>query len=258
MPKFAANLSFLFTELPLLERFEAAARSGFTAVELPYPYQQNCAIAHALDACGLVQAVMNTPKRDEAPGTHGLACVPGQEAEFRRSIEEAANCARKLRCRSVHVLAGLRPSSRRSSTVYKTFVENIAFAAEALGREGIQALIEPINPRDLPGYFLDHPETAWRAIHDAGVSNLFLQYDLYHAQITQGDLARSIERYLPRIAHVQVADPPDRSEPGTGEVNFSFLFELLDRLGYDGWIGCEYRPKAHTEAGLVWLAPYLR
>lgn len=257
MPKFAANLNFLFTESPLLERFAAAARSGFTAVEFPYPYEQDWAIAQALGAHGLVQAVINTPKGGAA-GTHGLACVPGQKVEFRRSIEEAAGCASKLHCRNVHVLAGLTPPDRRSSTVYKTFVDNISFAAETLGHQGIRALIEPINPRDLPGYFLDHPETAWRAIHDASVSNLFLQYDLYHAQITQGDLAHSIERYLPRIAHVQVADPPDRSEPGTGEVNFPFLFDLLDRLGYDGWIGCEYRPKAHTESGLAWLAPYLR
>lgn len=258
MPRFAANLSTQFLEWPFLDRFAAAAAAGFRAVEFYYPYAYDPAeLAGVLLRHNLAQVLFNTAKRPVGDTEQGLACVPGRQAEFRETIAEAVRFANALACPCVHVVAGVVPPGVDRRKAYHTCVDNLAYAAEQLGRHAVKALIEPLNPRDAPGFILTSPAMAVALIRDAGVPNLHLQYDVYHAQIVQGDLARSIERYLPHIAHIQIADVPDRHEPGTGEIHFPFLFRLLDALGYDGWIGCEYYPLRDTRSGLGWADGYL-
>lgn len=255
MPHFAANLTMLFTELPFLDRFEAAAKAGFTAVEFLFPYDFPAeAIAGKLKANRLTQALHNLPAGDWASGERGIAILPERKEEFRAGVERAIGYATALGCKQVNCLAGLTPAGADPALLRATFVENLRYAAEALGRAGIRLLIEPINTRDIPGFYLTTSRQGIAIMDEVGSDNLFLQYDIYHMQVMEGDLARTMESLLPRIAHLQLADNPGRHEPGTGEINYPFLFAHLDRIGYDGFIGCEYKPATTTEAGLGWFA----
>ena len=255
MPKFAANLSFLFTEQPFLERFALAAQAGFGAVEYLFPYAHEAGdIAASLQENGLVQALFNLPAGDWASGDRGLACQPERREEFAEGVEVALAYAQVLACRRLHCMSGLRPANVDEAELEATYVANVRHAAARFASIGACVLIEPINSRiDMPGYWLDDIAKAERLLDRIGCDNVRLQLDLYHAQIIQGDLARTIERLLPRIGHIQIADNPGRHEPGTGEINYPFLFDLLDRLGYAGWVGCEYQPLTTTAAGLGWM-----
>jgi hydroxypyruvate isomerase len=257
MPKFAANLSFLYTELPLLDRIGAAAKSGFHGVEYLSPYEEKAGdIAARLREHGQTQVLFNLPSGNWAGGERGIAILPERTTEFRASIPRAIDYAQALGCGQINCLAGLTPKNAESKALHATFVENLAFAAAELAKAKIKLLIEPINTRDIPGFYLTRTAQAARVIDDVGSANLFIQYDIYHMQIMEGDLARTIEANLPRIAHIQLADNPGRNEPGTGEINYPFLFGHIDKIGYAGWIGCEYKPRAGVDAGLGWMAPY--
>jgi hydroxypyruvate isomerase len=259
MPKFAANLTMLFNEIDFLDRFEAAAKAGFTGVEylFPYDFDKN-ELAERLSRYGLAQALHNLPAGNWAAGERGIAILPDRVEEFRASVHRAIDYATALGCPQVNCLAGLAPAGADRARLRATFVENLDFAARELKAAGIRLLIEPINTRDMPGFFLNHTREAADLIRDVGSDNLFIQYDIYHMQIMEGDLARTIEAHLPQIAHIQIADNPKRGEPGTGEINFPFLFNHLDAIGYAGWIGCEYKPRTTTLEGLAWFAPYAR
>ncbi|KXB30368.1 hydroxypyruvate isomerase [Dechloromonas denitrificans] len=256
MPKFAANLSFLFTEQPFPERFKLAAAAGFRGVEYLFPYDYPAAdVAGWLREAGLEQVLFNLPAGDWAAGERGLACLPGRQGEFAESVERACEYAMLLDCSRLHCLAGLRPPGHDEAELEATYLANIRFAADRCASIGATLLIEPINSRiDMPGYWLDDVKKGFCLLDQVDRSNVKLQLDLYHAQIIQGDLARTIEANLGRIGHIQIADNPGRHEPGTGEINYPFLFNLLDRLGYAGWVGCEYKPLTTTEAGLGWRA----
>jgi 2-dehydrotetronate isomerase len=254
MLKFAANLSWLYQELPFLDRFEAAARSGFKAVEFLFPYQFSPAeISNRLRATGLTAVLFNLPPGDFAKGDRGIAALPGREKEFRDSVQRALDYARILAVPRVHVMAGIaqgiEPERARA-----TFLSNLEFA---LGQTAdLNLLIEPINNRDFPGYYLTTIEQAAAVLAALKHSRLKIQLDWYHAQIMGGDLGRRTERFFGDIGHIQVAGVPNRGEPDRGEVNFSYLFKLVDKLGYDGWIGCEYKPAGKTEDGLDWMRPF--
>jgi hydroxypyruvate isomerase len=254
MPRFCANLTFLFTEVPFIERFAAAAKAGFEAVEYmsPYEYAKE-ELADALGTHKLTQVLFNLPAGDWAKGERGIACHPGRVGEFQDGIGKAIDYAAALGCAQVNCLAGLCPKDAADDRQRAALVSNLKFAALKLREAGVRLLIEPINDRvDIPGFYLTGSKQALEIMDEVGSDNLFLQYDIYHMQIMEGDLARTIERNLPRISHVQLADNPGRHEPGTGEINYPFLFDHLDRIGYAGWIGCEYKPLAKTEAGLAW------
>jgi hydroxypyruvate isomerase len=254
MPKFAANLSFLFADAPFPERFQRAAAAGFAGVEYLFPYDYPAAeIAGWLTGHGLEQVLFNLPAGDWAVGERGLACLPGRRGEFVDGVERALDYAVQLDCTRVHCMAGLRPAGHDEAELEATYVANLRFAAERFATAGATVLIEPINSRiDMPGYWLDDLARGFRLLEAIDRPNVRLQYDIYHAQIMAGDLARTLEANLGRIGHIQIADNPGRHEPGTGEINYPFLFALLDRLGYAGWVGCEYKPLAGTEAGLGW------
>lgn len=254
MPKFAANLSLLFTELPFLDRFEAAAAAGFDAVEFMFPYDFPAdEIAARLKATGLRLALFNLPAGNWAAGERGLAIYSNLTSEFRASVDRAIKYASVLGCRQLHCLAGVVPNGGDIRTMRKTYVENLRFAAKAAADEGITLLIEAINTRDVPGYFLDSTAKAADILESVEADNLRLQYDVYHMQIMEGDLAPTIDKYLKLIAHVQIADTPGRHEPGTGEINYPFIFDHLDRIGYQGYVGCEYRPRTSTVESLAWF-----
>ncbi|MDZ7851176.1 MAG: hydroxypyruvate isomerase [Halomonas sp.] len=254
MAKFAANLSMLFTEVDFLDRFEAAAKAGFKGVEYLFPYDFEAAeIKKRLDGNGLTQVLFNLPAGDWGAGERGIACHPDRVEEFRAGVGRAIEYARVLGNTQVNCLAGIQPEGVSDDEARKILVENLRFAAEKLEAEGILLIAEPINTRDIPCFFLNRTEQALALFDEVGSENLKLQYDIYHMQIMEGDLAPTIEKHLDRIAHVQLADNPGRHEPGTGEINYPFLFAHLDRLGYQGWIGCEYKPKAGTKEGLGWL-----
>lgn len=257
MPRFAANLSMMFADAPFLQRFERAAAAGFRAVEFLFPYDYSAAeVTQAARAVGLEVVLFNTVPGDWAKGERGLAAIPGREEEFRAGVARALEYADALGCRQIHAMAGLVPEGADRAAMRATYLENLRHAAEAAAKTGVSVLIEPINTRDIPGYFLNYTEEAAAIIGEVGAPNLKLQFDIYHRQVMQGDLAPAIETHLPLIAHMQFADTPGRNEPGTGEINYPFLFGAIDRLGYTGWIGCEYRPKAGTEDGLGWFRPY--
>ena len=263
MPNFAANLSFLYTEHPMLERFAAAAEDGFRGVEMLFPYALPATtLAAQARAQGLQVVLCNVPPGDWTLGQRGFAAVPGSEALFRDSLLQALDYAVTLQCPALHVLAGLLPAGADRSRAATTYRDNLAWAVEQARPAGVTLMIEPINPRDIPGYFLNHQAEAHAVCAQAcaatGLDNLKVQMDLYHCQIVEGDLARRIEAHIAGIGHMQIAGVPDRHEPDSGEVNYPFLFSLLDRLGYAGWIGCEYRPRNGTRAGLGWLRPWLR
>lgn len=255
MPRFAANLSMLFTEVPFLERFAKAREAGFTGVEYLFPYDWPAEqLAVELEAHGLAQVLFNLPPGDWAGGERGIACLPGREEEFRAGVEQAIDYARALGCRQVNCLAGLQPDGLDGLTARETLVANVRYAAARLAREGITLCLEAINSRvDMPGFLLDTSDKVMMVIDEVAASNVRLQYDIYHMQIMEGDLLRSIERLLPWIGHIQFADNPGRHEPGTGEIQFANVFAALDRLGYAGWVSAEYRPAGGTQASLGWL-----
>src|SRR5437762_572217 len=251
MPRLAANLTMMFTELPFLERFAAAAKAGFTGVEYLFPYEHDKgALRRQLDAHGLTQVLHNLPAGNWAAGERGIGCHPNRHQEFESGVAQAIEYATALGCRQVNCLAGIVPPGVTEAAARDALVRNLRYAAERLGRAGLKLLIEPINTRNIPGFFLTRTRQALDIIDAVQSENLYLQYDIYHMQVMEGDLARTIERTLARIAHMQLADPPGRHEPGTGEINFSFLLPFIDRLGYTGWIGCEYKPAGRTEDGL--------
>jgi hydroxypyruvate isomerase len=259
MPKFCANLTMLYGEHDFLDRFAAARRDGFEAVEFLFPYSfEKERLVEALHANGLIQVLHNLPAGDWAKGERGIACLPDRTGEFQDGVGRAIAYATALGCRQVNCLAGIAPAGADPARIRRTIVDNLAFAARAVAAAGIRLLIEPVNRFDIPGFWLNQADQAAALIDEVGSGNLFLQYDLYHQQRSGGELAATFLRFKDRIAHIQVADNPGRYEPGTGEVNFQFLFELLDREGYAGWIGCEYKPRTTTSAGLGWAAKYLR
>ena len=254
MPRFSANLSMLFGEHDFLDRFDAAARAGFRGVEYVGPYDHAPEVVSArLKKNQLSQVLFNLPPGDWARGERGIAVLPDRIDEFRRGVDTAITYAKALDCPQVNCLAGIAPQGFDRAALETTFVANLAYAAKKLKQVGIRLLIEPINTIDIPGFFLNTSAQALELIERIGSDNLFLQYDIYHMQIMEGDLARTIEKNLDRIAHIQLADNPGRHEPGTGEINYPFLYEHLDRIGYAGWVGAEYKPKAGTEAGLGWF-----
>jgi len=257
MPRFAANLTMMFTERPFLERFAAAAQAGFKGVEYLFPYEHDkSALKQALAENGLTQVLHNLPAGNWQTGERGIACHPDRVKEFNEGVDRAIDYATALGCSQLNCLAGMPPAGADPADVRATFVGNLQRAASKLKAAGIRLLIEPINTRDIPNFFLSHTAQAIEIIRAVGSDNLFLQYDVYHMQIMEGDLTKTIERQLPRIAHMQVADPPLRNEPGSGEINFTNLFRAIDKLGYTGWIGCEYKPAGKTEDGLGWFGPY--
>ncbi|WP_179403681.1 hydroxypyruvate isomerase [Burkholderia guangdongensis] len=258
MPRFAANLTMLFNEVDFLDRFAAAARAGFKGVEylFPYPYPK-AQLADQLAEHQLTQVLHNLPAGDWAAGERGIAVLPDRVGEFQDGVGRAIEYASALGCKQVNCLAGIAPSGVAPDKIRATLVDNLKFAAGKLGEAGIRLLIEPCNTRDIPGFYLNRSRQALDVIGEVASDNLWLQYDIYHMQIMEGDLAPTLQRTLPYIAHMQLADNPGRHEPGTGEIHYPFLFEFIDQLGYEGWIGCEYKPATDTVAGLGWLAPHL-
>jgi hydroxypyruvate isomerase len=258
MPKFAANLTMLFNELEFLARFEAAAKAGFRGVEylFPYPFAKE-RLAEELSKHQLVQVLHNLPAGDWAAGERGIAVNPSRVGEFQEGVGKAIEYATALGCKQVNCLAGITPKDVSAEQARQAFIDNLKFAAPKLAAANIKLLIEPINTRDIPGFFLSGTKQALAIMDEVGSPNLFLQYDIYHMQIMEGDLAPTIARNLARIPHLQLADNPGRNEPGTGEINYPFLFQFLDSLGYEGWIGCEYKPKTTTLDGLGWIKSYL-
>ncbi len=259
MPKFAANLSMMYNEFDFLDRFSAAAKDGFKGVEFLFPYSYLVGdIRSRLDQFGLTQALFNCPPGDWAAGERGIASLPGREEEFRRGIERALGYAYVLDNKCLHVMAGLGlPQPYERERQRDTYLSNLAYAARQAARQGITIVIEPINPRDMPGYFLNRQDDAHAICREVGEPNLKVLFDLYHCQIVEGDLASKMKRDLSGIAHMQIAGVPERHEPDRGEVNYPYLFRLMDELGYDGWVGCEYRPKAGTSEGLTWINSWL-
>lgn len=254
MPRFSANLSMLFTEHGFLDRFDAAARAGFEAVEYVSPYDHPPeAVAARLEKNGLTQVLFNLPAGDWGGGERGIAVLPDRVEEFRRGVDTAIGYAKALDCAQLNCLAGIAPPDTDREVLEATLVDNLSYAAARLQEAGIRLLVEPINQRDIPGFFLTTSRQTMAIIDRVGSDNLFLQYDIYHMQVMEGDLARTIEANLARIAHIQIADNPGRHEPGTGEINYPFLFAHLDRIGYGGWVGAEYKPSHGTEAGLRWF-----
>jgi len=257
MPKFAANLTMMFNEVPFPQRFAAAARAGFRAVEFLFPYDHRPAeVAGWLRENELASALFNLPPGDWAGGERGLAALPGREADFRASVARALEYALAMGTPRMHAMAGLLPAHADQAyraACRETYLENLAYAARELARHGRTLLIEPINGRDMPGYFLASQAEGHAIRAAVNEANLKVQMDFYHAQIVEGDLATTFRKHFAGIGHVQIASVPARHEPDDGEVNYSYLFRLLDELGYDGWVGCEYRPRGKTEDGLGWL-----
>ncbi|MBB3772343.1 hydroxypyruvate isomerase [Angulomicrobium tetraedrale] len=254
MPRFAANLTMLFNEVPFLDRFEKAASAGFTGVEYLFPYDFPVEeLVAKLKDNNLAQVLHNLPAGNWGGGERGIAILPDRVDEFRAGVDKAITYATALGSPQVNILAGIAPAGVEREVLHKTFIENLKYAAPRIQEAGLKLLIEPINTRDIPGFFLNYTKQAKAIIEEVGSDNLFIQYDIYHMQIMEGDLARTIEANLPRIAHIQLADNPGRNEPGTGEINYPFLFRHLDAIGYAGWVGCEYKPKGETAAGLGWL-----
>jgi hydroxypyruvate isomerase len=259
LTKLAANLSMMFTEVPFLERFAAAAQAGFRGVEYLFPYEASAGeIRERLEQHKLSQVLFNLPAGDWAKGERGIAALPERVEEFRSGVVKALDYARVTGCRKLHAMPGKLHQGADREACHKTFVSNLIFAADAIVGDGIELMIEPINTRvDIPGYLLDRTDLAMQLITRAARPNIRLQYDIYHMQIMEGDLARSIERLLPSIGHIQLADNPGRNEPGTGEINYEWLLQRIDALGYAGWIGCEYKPRGQTVAGLAWAKRFL-
>lgn len=254
MKRFAANLSMMFTELPFMERFAAAAAAGFSGIEFLFPYEcKPDDLAAALERYNLTQALFNLPPGDWEAGERGLAALPGRETEFRDSVDRALEYATKLNCARVHAMAGLATDGVSREDMKATYIDNLRFAAKRLADHDVQLLVEPINTRDMPGYFLNHQRDAHALVQAIGEPNLFVQMDFYHTQIMDGDVWMTYQRYRDKIGHIQIAGVPDRHEPDSGELDYSWLLDKVDGDGYSGWIGCEYRPSTTTTAGLGWL-----
>lgn len=265
MPRFAANLSLMYTELPFLARFAAAARDGFRAVEYLFPYAWEAQeLGQALQQHGLQQVLFNAPPGGEDRqamatawdrGLRGTLCIPGEEANFRNGVWEALHYAQVLHCPRIHVMSGLLPAGATRQALRSTVLSNLCWAAQAAADVGVEILIEPINARDMPGYYLQTQDQAHSLVQTVAAPNLKVQMDLYHCQITEGDVSMKLRQYLPtgRVGHIQIAGVPERHEPDVGELNYRYLFQVMDTLGYDGWVGCEYRPRQGTSAGLGWL-----
>ncbi|MDO8789141.1 MAG: hydroxypyruvate isomerase [Sulfuritalea sp.] len=257
MPRFAANLSFLFTERPFFERFAAARAAGFAAVEFHFPYEfDRAALAEVVLTSGLDVVLFNLPAGNWAAGERGIACQPRRIAEFQDGVGQAIDYARLMGCVRLNCLAGIAPGDIAHDKARETLIENLRFAAAVTKRAGIELVLEPLNTRDTPGLFVATSHVGLELIKAVDSDNLRLQYDVYHAQVMEGDLARTLEEHLPQIGHIQIADNPGRREPGTGEINFPFLFSHLDRIGYAGWVGCEYKPSGRSEDSFGWLAPW--
>ncbi|MFL6692355.1 MAG: 2-oxo-tetronate isomerase [Ramlibacter sp.] len=259
MPRFAANLSMMYVEHAFLDRFAAAARDGFQAVEYLFPYEHPAAqLAKRLKDNGLAQVLFNAPPGDWGAGERGMACLPGRGEELRTAVHRALEYAAELQCPRVHLMAGLAPAGVDRAVLGRTYLENLAWAAQEAAKQGVQILIEPINTRDIPGFFLNRQDEAHAIVSEVGAPNLKVQMDLYHCQIVEGDVSAKLRQYMPtgRVGHIQIAGVPQRHEPDLGEVNYPFLFDVIDETGFDGWIGCEYRPKAGTSEGLGWLRSY--
>jgi len=257
--RLAANLSLLFPQIDFPDRFGAAARAGFRGVEYQFPYAwPKEQVAERARAAGVEVVLHNIPAGDAAKGDRGIACLPERVTEFRDGVERAIEYARAARCPQLNCLAGVAPAGVAPELLFETLVENVRFAAGRLKAAGLALMLEPINTRTVPGFYLATTRQALAVLDAAGADNAFLQYDLFHMQIMEGDLANTIQELLPRIGHLQLADVPGRHEPGTGEINFAFLLPYLDRIGYAGWIGCEYNPLGDTSEGLAWATPYLR
>jgi len=259
MPRFAANLTMMFNEVPFLERFAAAAGAGFEGVEFLFPYEHPPgAVADALKGNGLANALFNFPPGDWAAGERGIAGIPGREGEFRDSVALALDYAKALATPRLHVMSAVVPAGADRAAYRATYVANLRTAAALAADAGRVLLIEPLNPRDVPGYLVATQAEAHAIREEVGAPNVKVQMDLYHCQIVEGDVAMRLRRYLPEVGHIQVAGVPERNEPDTGELNYPYLFRLLDELGYEGWIGCEYRPARATLAGLGWFEPWRR
>lgn len=258
MTKFAANLTMLFNEVPFIERFNAAAQAHFKAVEFLFPYEYSIEQLRERLVRNELQLVLhNLPAGNWQAGERGIACMPARVQEFRDGVARAIEYAKALDVPQLNCLVGIKPESVSREQAHETIVENLRFAASALKKEGIKLLVEPCNHFDIPGFALNRSSEALNVIRDVGSDNLFLQYDIYHMQRMEGELTATIERNLASIAHIQIADNPGRNEPGTGEINFAFLFERLDALGYNGWIGCEYKPLGTTSSGLGWIPKHV-
>ena len=254
MPQFAANLTMLFTEVPFLDRFEKAHNSGFKAVEFLFPYPFPATeIQKKLDQYGLKLVLHNLPAGDWDAGERGIACHPDRVEEFRMGVAKAIEYAKALGVPQLNCLAGKAPAGVEKKLLHDTFVSNLKYAAAELKKVNLKLLIEPINTFDIPGFFLSTTQQALDIIQEVAADNLFVQYDIYHAQRMEGELCNTMEKNLSKIGHIQLADNPGRNEPGTGEINYAHLFKFLDRIGYSGWIGCEYKPATTTEAGLGWI-----
>jgi hydroxypyruvate isomerase len=254
MPKFAANLTMMFNEVAFPERFAAAAQAGFKGVEFLFPYDHAPReVARWLQENKLTNVLFNLPPGDWAAGERGLASLPGREQEFRASVARALDYAHALGTKRLHAMAGILPEGADRNGHREIYIENLRYAAREVGKHGITLLVEPINTRDMPGYFLNTQAEAQAIRAVVGEPNLKVQMDFYHAQIVEGDLAMTFRQYFDGVGHVQIASVPARNEPDDGEVNYRYLFRLLDELGYDGWIGCEYRPRGRTEDGLGWM-----
>jgi hydroxypyruvate isomerase len=259
MPKFSANLTMLFTDVDFMDRFEKASQFGFKGVEYLFPYGwKKEQLSEKLEKYGLQQVLHNLPAGNWGAGERGIACLPGREGEFQEGVGKAIEYAKALNGKRLNCLVGKTPQGVPPEKVRQTLVSNLQFAAAALEKEGIRLLIEPLNDRDIPGFYLIHTQDALRLMEEVNHSNLWLQYDIYHMQIMEGNLTKTILNNLNRIAHIQLADNPGRHEPGTGEINFTNLFRSIDEAGYEGWIGCEYAPVGKTEDGLQWIKPYLQ
>jgi len=257
MPRLCANLGFLFCEVPFLDRFAAAAKAGFEGVEYASPYEyEPRELRSRLDGEGLSQILINTFPGNRAAGERGFACVPGKTAEFRAGIDQALDYATALGCRLVHVMGGVPPADVPRETALALYANNLAWAAERGLKAGVKFVIEPLNPRDAPGYLIGTQEQGAAIVEAIGHDRLGLQFDIYHCQTAQGDVARRLEKLMPVIDHMQLADVPGRHEPGTGEIGWDFLFRHIDALGYSGWVGCEYNPAGDTAEGLAWRRRY--
>jgi hydroxypyruvate isomerase len=253
VPRFAANLSMMFNEVAFLDRFAAARAAGFEGVEFLFPYDYPAAdLRGRLSGEGLTQVLFNMPPGDWANGERGLACVPGRQVEFRETVKKALDYAAALDCRQVHCMAGILPAGVSMTTATAVYAANLAWASEQAKPAGVRLVIEPINHRDMPGYFLNTQAQGAAIIDAIGSDRIGLQFDIYHVQISEGDITKRMEQHMPVIAHMQIADVPDRHEPGTGEIGWAYVFRRIDELGYQGWVGCEYRPAGDTVAGLGW------
>lgn len=258
MVKLCANLTLLFTEVDFFKRFKAAKRAGFAAVECRFPYDHHSiALAEELDKHNLVQVGFNLPAGNWNAGDRGIAADPSRRGEFQDGVGMAVEYATDLSCRQLNCLVGIPPPGQADAVTRRTVVDNLVFASDVLERAGMRLLLEPVSTLDTPGFWLNRVEDASRLIDETGSANIFIQYDLFHQQRSAGELAATYRKYKDRIAHIHVSDNPGRHEPGTGEINMPFLFDVFEREGYGGWIGCDYKPARGTQEGLGWAAPYL-